>query len=256
MKKMPVVFIGHGSPMNIVEDNLFVGGWREITGYLPKPKAILCVSAHWYTAGQFVSTQPIPETIYDFYGFPRELYNIRYAAPGAPAVAARVLTLLGETAKADEERGLDHGAWSPLHIMYPKAEIPVFQVSVNRNNTPEQSFRAGQLLQPLREEGVLILGSGNVVHNLQLVNWEMEQEGYPFADAFDQYIKSAVIAKDHEAVLHYENAGKKEQQAFYYRDHFDPLLYCLGAVDAADTVQVYNDSRVLGALSMTSYLWQ
>jgi len=253
--KMPVVFVGHGSPMNIIERNRFTEGWIQMAAKLPKPRAIVCISAHWFTDGQSVSTAEQPETIYDFYGFPEELYQLTYPAPGAPATAGRVAGLLGPATGKESRRGLDHGAWSVLRFMFPQADIPVFQLSVNQLNSPQASYQAGGKLKPLRDEGVLILGSGDVVHNLQLVNWEMPN-GYPWAESFDAYIKGALLAHNADEVINYERAGIREQKSFYYRDHFDPLLYCLGATEASDSVEVYNEATVLGALSMTSYLWQ
>lgn len=253
--KMPVMFVGHGSPMNIIENNHFTNGWFQKAKEIPKPRAILCISAHWFTRGQYVSTTAAPETIYDFYGFPDELYQITYPAPGAPEIAWHTANLLGFETIKDSGRGLDHGTWCVLNAMYPKADIPVFQVSVNQMNTPRQSFQAGQKLHTLRDKDILIIGSGDVVHNLNLINWEMEG-GYRWADSFDQYIKEALVTHNLESVFNYQQAGKDEQNAFYYRDHFDPLLYCLGAVSDTDIVEVFNDERVFGSLSMTSYLWQ
>jgi len=253
--KMPVMFIGHGSPMNIIEKGRITNGWIQKAKEIPKPRAILCVSAHWFTMGQYVSTAAAPETIYDFYGFPEELYQISYPAPGAPKLAEQAANLLGSETIKDSERGLDHGAWCVLNSMYPEADIPVFQASVNRLNSPWKSFQAGQKLNALRNEGILIIGSGDVVHNLHLLNWQM-QGGYPWADSFDRYIKEALVSHNIEFVLNYQQAGKEEQNSFYYRDHFDPLLYCLGAVSDTDTVEVFNDERVFGSLSMTSYFWR
>ncbi len=252
MSRMPVLFVGHGSPMNIVERNAFTGGWAEMAARVPAPKAILCVSAHWYGAGDAVSGAAQPDTIHDFYGFPEELYRVQYPAPGAPELAQR-LAALAPALRVDPERGLDHGAWSVLHFMYPDADIPVTQLSVNAGNTPQESYRAGQALQPLRDEGVLILGSGNIVHNLGLVGWEMDG-GYDWADAFDAYIRDAILAGRHDDVIHYEAAGASAARAFTHRDHYDPLLYALGAAgDSRPTV--FNDVRTLGAISMTSYLF-
>lgn len=221
---------------------------------LPRPKAILCISAHWFGRGEFVCTARQPQTIHDFYGFPEALYRVEYPAPGAPQLAARVASLAGLGAIGDSEWGLDHGAWSVLHFLYPAADIPVCQLSVNAKNTPMESHRAGKLLRALREEGVLILGSGNIVHNLSAADWDMPSGGYPWADEFDSYIRDAVIESRHGDVIHYETAGPCAEQAFVYRDHYDPLLYALGATEAGESVQVFNDERVLGSLSMTSYI--
>lgn len=252
MPKMPVVFVGHGSPMNVIEENTFTQGWKDMAQSIPRPKAIVCISAHWYGMGEKVSAAAKPETIYDFYGFPPALYQVKYEAPGAPQLAYEILGLLGEGVYLDNERGLDHGAWSVLHSMYPEADIPVCQLSVNARFTPEESYKAGRLLKPLREQEVLILGSGNIVHNLGLVNWEM-QGGYAWADEFDLYIKDAIVKGEHDKVLNYSQHPAAEQ-AFVYRDHYDPLLYVLGATDKEDTAHVLNEERVLGSLSMTSYI--
>ena len=212
----------------------------------------MCVSAHWYGRGQAVSSAARPETIYDFYGFPPELYQERYPAPGAPKLADRVAELFFNDLSLDPGRGLDHGAWSVLRFMYPEADIPVCQLSVNAALSPLESYQAGERLRPLREEGVLIIGSGDVVHNLALVDWE-QADGYDWADDFDAYIKTAVTEGRHEAVINYGQAGPSARRAFTRRDHYDPLLYALGAADKGDRVRVFNDERVLGALSMTSY---
>ncbi|MDD4555807.1 MAG: 4,5-DOPA dioxygenase extradiol [Alphaproteobacteria bacterium] len=254
--KMPVVFVGHGSPMNIIEENEFTEGWKEIAKKIPKPTAVLCISAHWFTQGQKVSTNPVPETIYDFYGFPDALYQITYPAKGSIALAEKVADLLGGKVEKDSSQGLDHGAWSVLKFMFPEADVPVVQLSVNRANSPQASFELGMKLRKLREEGVLILGSGDVVHNLRLIDWNMPNGGYVWANSFDEYIKKAVKKYDVDDVIDYQNAGEEEQKSFYFRDHYDPLLYCLGAVDAKDKAEVYNDKRVLGSLSMTSYVWK
>ena len=253
MDRMPVVFVGHGSPTNIIEKNRFTAEWKTMADAMPRPKAILCVSAHWFGAGQLVCTAPRPQTIHDFYGFPPALYQVEYPAPGAPQLAKRVAALPGMQAAQDTDWGLDHGAWSVLHFMYPGADIPVCQLSVNAQNTPEESYRVGQLLRPLREEGVLVLGSGDVVHNLSLVDWDMPG-GYPWADEFDGYIRDAVVAGRHGEVVQYQGAGPAAARAFARRDHYDPLLYALGATQSGEKVRVFNDERVMGALSMTSFI--
>lgn len=251
---MPVLFVGHGSPTNIIEKNRFTQGWAEIAGRIPRPQAILCVSAHWFGHGQMASTAVQPETIYDFYGFPDELYDIRYPAPGAPELAHRAAELLGGDVKLDPARGLDHGAWSVLHFMYPQADVPVCQLSVDAANTPLASYEAGQRLRALRDEGVFIVGSGNIVHNLRRVAWDNPDGGYPWADEFDDYILQAITAGRHDDVIHYERAGESAKQAVPSRDHYDPLLYVLGAAGESAPVHVFNTERVLGSMSMTCYL--
>lgn len=253
MSKMPVIFVGHGSPTNVAERNRFTDGWAAMAGLVPKPEAILCVSAHWFGRGLAVSGVARPDTIHDFYGFPPELYQVNYPAPGAPHLAARAASIFGPEIEIDPGRGLDHGAWSVLHFMYPEADIPVSQLSVNASFTPSDSHRAGQMLKPLREEGVLIIGSGDVVHNLALVDWD-RPDGYDWADEFDAYIKGAVTEGRHEDAIHYQKAGPAARRAFTSRDHYDPLLYVLGAADPGEEVRVFNDERVMGSLSMTSYI--
>lgn len=254
MTTMPVLFIGHGSPMNIVEKNSFTTGWKEMAAAIPRPKAILCISAHLYTDGNIVTGAEQPGTIHDFYGFPEELYQVEYPAPGLPELADKVAALVPDTS-IDAERGLDHGAWSVLHFMYPDAVIPVVQLSVNSNNTPLESCQIGHRLRPLREQGVLVIGSGNVVHNLRLVDWDMEKEGFDWADDFDAYIKTSILEGRYGDVIRYETAGASAAKAFTCSDHYAPLLYSLGAANDGESVKVYNDARVLGSLSMTSYLF-
>lgn len=253
--RMPVIFIGHGSPMNAIEDNEFSRSWKELGARLPKPKAILSVSAHWYTAGTFASDSAHPKTVYDMYGFPDALYEIVYNAPGAPELARRAMSLLGRPAALDRTWGLDHGTWSVLNRMYPAADVPVFQVSVDRNAPLRAHFEAGRLLKPLRDEGVLIMGSGNVVHNLERVNWGLEG-GYPWAELFDGYIRERVLAGDFEKVVDPRGAGASAQLALPTPDHYAPLLWALGAADEADAVTAFNDKCAMGSISMTSYLFE
>ena len=252
MQRMPVLFVGHGSPMNSIEENVFTDGWRSMARDITKPKAILCVSAHWFVEANLVSAAESPKTIHDFYGFPESLYEITYPTPGAPAYAQTIVALSKGVVQQVPDRGLDHGAWSVLRFMYPKADVPVLQLSVHAGNTPAQSFQMGRMLSALRGEGVLIIGSGNIVHNLSLVSWDMEG-GFPWADDFDRYIKTAILSGRYDDVLRYTLAGGSANHAFVGRDHYDPLLYALGATDAGESIQVYNDARVLGSLSMTSY---
>lgn len=250
---MPVVFIGHGSPMNIIEDNQFTSSWRQIAASIPKPKAILVISAHWFTNGSYLLTAHYPTTIYDFYGFPDELYKIEYPAPGAPDLAHRVGKLIGNHG-IDSTRGLDHGAWSVLKIMYPDADIPVTQLSVDQSCDTRAIFSLGEKLRPLREDGVLILSSGNVVHNLSLIDFSM-QGGFLWADEFDLYIRQSLQDKAYERVIDYTKAGESAKYAFFTPDHFYPLIYALGAANPDDNLKIYNDSRIYGSLSMTSYVF-
>jgi len=254
MVRMPVLFIGHGSPMNAVEDNQYTKAWQQIAAQIPRPESILCVSAHWYTHGSRITDDDYPRMIYDMYGFPDDLYQVQYQAPGAPELAQDTKSLIQRDVKIDNSWGYDHGTWSVLCKMYPSADIPVFQLSVDRSAGAQEHFQIGQELQSLRERGVLILGSGNVVHNLSRVSWSMEG-GHPWADEFDGYIKESILAKDYQKVIHYETAGKAAELSFPTPDHFYPLLYVLGASVQEDKVTVFNNSCMGGALSMTCYLF-
>ncbi len=253
-KRMPALFVGHGSPMNAIENNTYSKGWEEVAATIPKPKAILSVSAHWYTKGSRINDQENPRTIYDMYGFPRELYQVVYDAPGAPELAHMTQDIISREVKIDNSWGLDHGTWSVLHRMYPAADIPVFQLSVDSGAHPETHYKIGQEIGSLREKGVMILGSGNVVHNLARINWEV-QGGYPWAVEFDEYIKDKIINRQYPEVINYHNAGESSKLAFVTPEHFYPLLYVLGASAEEDHLRVFNDSCTLGSISMTSYLF-
>ena len=253
--KMPVLFVGHGSPMNAIEENAYTRGWQEIAAKIPKPAAILAISAHWYTDGSRLSDAAKPRTIYDMYGFPDELYQVKYNAPGAPELARETRKLISRDVQMDNTWGIDHGAWSVLHRMYPAADIPVYQLSVDRRADAETHFQIGRDIDRLREKGVLIFGSGNVVHNLAKINWSMAG-GYPWADDFDRYIQAKVAERRFGDVLDYKSAGKAAELAFVTPDHFYPLLYVLGAARPNDKLTVFNDSCTLGSISMTCYLFE
>jgi len=251
---MPVVFAGHGSPMNAIEDNTFTRGWRDIAAMLPKPEAILCVSAHWETNGTKVCTAAKPATIHDFYGFPQALFDVRYSAEGSPLFAAQAINLLAGKAAAEPSWGLDHGAWSVLRVMYPQADIPVFQMSIDRQARPEELFELGAQIAPLRERGVLIIGSGNIVHNLGAVDFR-QQGGFEWAVAFDTLIHEKIDKRDFDGIIDYTSAGKTARLSVPTAEHFNPLLYILGASHADDSITVFNDACVYGSLSMTSYVF-
>ncbi len=250
---MPVLFVGHGSPMNAIEDNRFTKGWERIALKIPKPKAILSVSAHWYTPDTGVFTEAKPRQIYDMYGFPKELYELKYDANGSVEYAREVMELLKGEAVSDNRWGMDHGTWAVLCKIYPKADIPVFQLSINSTKNALYHYELGKKLASLREKGVLIMGSGNVVHHLGKVNWEMEEEGYPFAAEFDTYIKEGILNGDIDSVLNYQKS-KASREAFPTPEHFYPLLYVLGAAGEKFQAEIFNEAYVLGSLSMTSYL--
>ena len=255
MKRMPVLFVGHGSPMNAIEDNDYTRNWAKIASEIPKPKAILSISAHWYTNGSRITDEEHPKIKYDMYGFPDELYRVTYKAKGSPELAHLTKDLIKRNVKIDNTWGYDHGTWSVLTKMYPEADIHVFQLSVDNSASAEIHFQIGQEISALREKGVLIFGSGNVVHNLEKITWGMAG-GHSWAVDFDEYIKNKIIQKEYQNVINYESAGKSSELAFFTPDHFYPLLYILGASMEDDEVSIYNDSCVMGSLSMTSYLFK
>jgi len=249
--KMPALFIGHGSPMNAIEDNEFSHRWAEVGASLPTPKAILCVSAHWETESIRVTAMEQPRTIHDFRGFPKALSELRYPAPGSPELADRIRTLLPvNTTQLNYVWGLDHGAWSILCRMFPHAEIPVAQLSLVRHREPEFHFAHGAALAPLRDEGVLVIGSGNIVHNLHTLVWQ--DRAFDWAVEFDTAVQKRIVAGDFEAVVHYEKLGAAAQQAVPTNEHFLPLLYVLGMKTPEDTVEFFCEKVTLGSISMRS----
>lgn len=254
-KRMPVLFVGHGSPMNAIEDNEYVRTWKEIAKKIPKPEAILCISAHWVTSGTRINDQEKPRIVYDMYGFPQELYNVKYDANGSNRLAYETISYINRAVKIDNSWGIDHGAWSVLCNMYPEADIPIYQLSIDDNISAETHFDIGKDIGILREKGVLIIGSGNVVHNLSKVKWTME-EGYPWALEFDNFIMENIKNKNYENVVHYEKAGNSSKLAFLTTEHFYPLLYVLGAVRENDKLSIFNNSCTMGSLSMTCYLFE
>jgi len=254
MNSMPVIFLGHGSPMNAIEDNAHTREWRRLGASIPRPEAILCVSAHWFIRGTKVTGEAQPKQFYDMYGFPEELYRLVYPVPGSPELANRVPELLPAKVEADSSWGIDHGAWSVLTHLFPTADIPVVQLSLDRNAPPELHYRLGAALKPLRNEGILILGSGNVVHNLAMVNWHM-RGGFDWADRFDEQIRDKIVERDFEVVTGYRSWNKDASLAVPTPDHYLPLLYVLGASDPQDQLRVINADRVLGSLSMTGYIF-
>jgi 4,5-DOPA dioxygenase extradiol len=248
---MPALFVGHGSPMNAIEDNAFHRSWLELGRQLPRPRAILCVSAHWQTHGTAVSSAAQPATIHDFYGFPRELFAVRYPAPGDPALAARVAALVtGVPVGLDPERGLDHGAWSVLRALYPAADVPVLQLSLDARRPGAWHYALGRELTALRDEGVLILGSGNIVHNLGL--YEFDSGSQPaWAVGFRDKTNALILAGDHGALANYATLGPEAGLAVPTPEHYLPLLYVLAVQQPGDRVSVFNDV-VTSAVSMTS----
>ncbi|MGI6162218.1 MAG: 4,5-DOPA dioxygenase extradiol [Christensenellales bacterium] len=255
MAKMPVMFVGHGSPMNAIEDNIYTRGWKEMAKRVPKPKAIVSISAHWYTKGTKIMNEDNPKTIYDMYGFPRELYDIVYSPPGNPKLAACAKELITKDSVFDNSWGIDHGTWSVLVHMYPKRDIPLFQISIDAAAPPKAHYQIGKNLKVLRDEGVLLFGTGNIVHNLRLINWGMEDKGFDWAYDFDDYIKENIQKGNHENIINYQSLGETAKLAVPITDHFNPILYILGASEKDDEVSIYNNNCMMGSLSMTSYLF-
>ena len=250
---MPVFFVGHGNPMNAIEETPFAKAWLEEAGRTPRPKAILCVSAHWETDGARVTVMERPRTIHDFYGFPEELYRVQYPAPGSPELAARVRELAGaEEVATDESWGIDHGAWSVLRRMYPAADIPVVQLSLDRRRSPREHLALARTLQPLREEGVLVLGSGNLVHNLPLMNWG-DDKPYPWAGEFDRLATELIMAGELEKLADYGLLGEAARLSIPTNEHYLPLLYALALLKPEETVAFFAEGIVLGSVSMRSF---
>lgn len=226
MKKSPVLFLGHGSPMNIILENEYTNSLVHLAQSLPKPKAILVVSAHWLTKGTCITSGSAPETIYDFYGFPQELYDVRYPCPGAAKELEEAAAVFKDAAIIyDNQRGIDHAAWSVLKHMYPMADIPVMEMSLDYRKTPQEHYELGRKLAPLREQGFLIIGSGNLVHNLRTIDWEMEAEPYGWAIDFDHMVKQCLVEQNHKPLIEYEKMGKEALLSVPTNEHYLPMLY-------------------------------
>ncbi|HLI64077.1 MAG TPA: 4,5-DOPA dioxygenase extradiol [Terriglobales bacterium] len=250
---MPALFVGHGNPMNALLDNRYTQQWATLGIAIPRPKAILSVSAHWYIEEAAVTVSTAPRTIHDFGGFPRELYQIQYPAPGDPELAARVQRLLAPLpVRRDERWGLDHGTWSVLCHVYPNAEIPVIQLSIDETQPPSFHYEIGERLAPLREEGVLIFGSGNLVHNLHAYAWgRRAQEPYDWAISFENKVRELLLAGDHKPLIAYENQlGSEAELAVPTPDHYLPLLYIAGTRTASEPVRFPVEGVDGGSVSM------
>ncbi|MEA4957514.1 4,5-DOPA dioxygenase extradiol [bioreactor metagenome] len=254
MSKMPVLFVGHGSPMNAIENNEFSNKWKEIAKDIPKPKAILVVSAHYYTNGTRIVYTENPKMIYDMYGFPEPLYEVKYPALGSTYHAEKIIENSSFHIEKDENWGIDHGAWSVLVHMYPEADIPVLELSINNDMTLEEHLLLGKELSFLRDEGVLILCSGNIVHNLNLMDWNKEN-GFLWAEEFDEYIKENIVKNNINNIINYEKNTSSYKNAFYTKEHFIPIIYALGAVGKNYKVEIFNDKCVYGSISMTCYIF-
>jgi 4,5-DOPA dioxygenase extradiol len=254
-EKMPVLFLGHGSPMNAIEENEFVNGFRNIGNEITKPKAILCISAHWETKGTFVTAMPSPRTIHDFGGFPKELFAVQYPVAGSPDLAKETKALIKRTEVGlDEKWGLDHGAWSVLKHLYPNADVPVIQLSIDYTKGPQYHFELAKELSILREKGILIVGSGNMVHNLGMVAWNKLNESfaYDWAIEANEKMKSYLLSGDFKKLIDYKNQGKAFELAIPSPEHYLPLIYTLGFINKEEKIHIFNDKPVAGSLTMTS----
>jgi 4,5-DOPA dioxygenase extradiol len=252
MSQMPVVFFGHGNPMNAITENVYTKGWSRIGRGIPRPKAILAISAHWYTSHTGVTINTAPRTIHDFGGFPDELYQVEYPAPGSPELARRVEALLAPLpVTLDGSWGLDHGTWSVLAHVYPAADIPVVQLSIDATQPPSFHYEIGKRVASLRDEGILIAGSGNLVHNLRAMDWSGEMHGpYDWAARFEQQAREMIQAGEHKPLLQYQKLGPDAALAVPTPDHYLPLMHVLGTQQTNDRVSFPVEGADGGSISM------
>lgn len=254
--RMPVLFLGHGNPMNALSDNSFTQGFQQMAKTLPKPRAILCISAHWETKGTFVTAMQKPETIHDFGGFPQALFDVQYPAPGSPELALETQKLITSTAIGlSNEWGLDHGCWTVLKFLYPNAEIPIVEMSIDYTKPASYHYELGKELAVLRRKGVLIVGSGNTVHNLQLAAWDkMMLPGYAFewAHIANEKIKKMILENDHRSLINFDKQGREFELAVPTPEHYIPMLYTIGLREKDEKATVFNDAIVAGSLNMLS----
>ncbi len=256
--QMPVLFVGHGNPMNAIEENEFVAGWRNIGKSIPTPNAILCISAHWVTRGTHVTAMEKPTTIHDFGGFPQELFEVQYPAPGSPELAKEIKALISKTVVGlDEKWGLDHGCWSVLKHIYPNADIPLVQLSLDYYQDAQYHYELAKELSSLRKKGVLIVGSGNLVHNLRMIAWDKFNEpeyAYDWASEALEKMKKQILANDHQSLINYKMQGEAFKLAIPTSEHYLPLIYILALKEENEKVSFFNDKTVAGSLAMTSLL--
>ncbi len=255
-ERMPVLFLGHGSPMNAIEENQFVRGFREISKKIPTPNAILCMSAHWFTKGTFVTSGEIQKTIHDFYGFPPELFAVQYPAKGNPALAKETVELLSPNPVIETDSwGLDHGAWSVIRHLYPEANIPVIQMSIDYTKSAQYHFELAEKLSKLRDKGILIIGSGNIIHNLRLIDWRNINTvgaGWDWAIEARAKTNEWILDGNYQNLINFEKQGTALQNAVPTPDHYLPLIYTLGLKKKTEEISLFNDELIGGSLSMTS----
>ncbi|MDO9157143.1 4,5-DOPA dioxygenase extradiol [Sediminibacterium sp.] len=253
---MPVLFIGHGSPMNGIEDTIFSRNWAQMAKDIPTPNAVLVISAHWLSKGAKITAMDFPKTIHDFGGFPPELFAVQYPAPGNPILAKETAGLIHSTqVELDHDWGLDHGTWTVVRHMYPHANIPVLQLSIDYTKAPQWHYDLAKEIHALRKKGVLIIGSGNMVHNLRMVAWDKLNEpeyGYDWALTMNEKFKQLISSRDYTSLINYESLGTAAKLAIPTSEHYLPLLYTLGLSDSKDAISFFNDKAVGGSLTMTS----
>lgn len=256
-EKFPVLFLGHGSPMNAIEENEFVDGFRNIGKTFQKPKAILVISAHWETRGTFVTAMDNPPTIHDFGGFPQALFDVQYPAPGSPELAQETKRIITKTdVLLDDKWGLDHGAWSVVKHLYPDAEVPVIQMSIDYTQPASYHYELAQELASLRHKGILIIGSGNMVHNLRMVAWDKLNEAgfaWDWAQEAKEKMKNYILDGNHKALIDFRNQGKAFDLAIPTPEHYLPMIYSLALKDRQDDLLLFNDNSIGGSLAMTSF---
>ncbi|MBK8087365.1 MAG: 4,5-DOPA dioxygenase extradiol [Chitinophagaceae bacterium] len=253
---MPVLFIGHGSPMNGIEDNEFSRRWSQMAKEIPTPKAVLVVSAHWFTKGTHITAMDFPKTIHDFGGFPQALFDVQYPAPGNPVLAKETASLIHSVEVGlNHDWGLDHGAWTIIRHMYPKADIPVLQLSIDYTKGPQYHYELAKELYSLRKKGILIIGSGNMVHNLRMVAWDKLDEpeyGFDWALQMNDKFKELIGNNQHSQLINYQSLGREALLSIPTPEHYLPLLYTLGLKNSKEAVSFFNDKAVGGSLTMTS----
>ncbi|MDP1620853.1 MAG: 4,5-DOPA dioxygenase extradiol [Bacteroidales bacterium] len=250
---MPLLFIGHGSPMNALDTNEFTSYWRTLAENIEKPDAIICISAHWETDGSLVTSMAQPKTIHDFGGFPQRLFNVQYPAPGSPELAKEIQNMVsGTEVGLDDRWGLDHGAWSVIRQMYPDATVPVVQMSLDYNQSAQSQYDLAKDLAPLRNKGVLIVGSGNIIHNLRTINWSMQGNGFDWALEANDLFKKLIVKNEHRQLINYRKLGAAADMAIPTPEHYLPLLYVLALKKEDEAVTFFNDKTVMGSVSMTS----
>lgn len=256
--KMPILFVGHGSPMNGIEDNEFSQRWRKMGQDIRTPKAVLVISAHWLTKGTHITAMSTPQTIHDFGGFPKALFDVQYPAPGSPQLAKETAGIVKTTnVGLDHDWGLDHGTWTVVRHMYPNANIPVLQLSIDYSQQPHYHYDLARELSALRKKGVLIMGSGNMVHNLRMVAWDkadVPEYGYDWALEINAKFKELIADHNHKPLIDYKSLGSAAMQAIPSPDHYYPLLYVLGLQDKTEKATFFNDKAVMGSLTMTSVM--